>query len=320
MASKGNYAFHDFKPGQQEMALEVLRGLSAEHKSISPKYFYDARGSALFDQITDLDEYYVTRTEMSLFDAYLPEIAQRLGDNLCLIEYGSGSSLKIRKLLEAVTPDSYVPVDISNEHLQENARLLHADFPHLHLYPVCADFTQKVELPDAVANLTKVGFFPGSSIGNFEHRQAQQFLSNVRETVGLGGALLIGVDRKKSVKVLEDAYNDAAGVTAEFNLNVLAHINNELDADFQLDQFEHVARYNADEGCIQMFLQSNQAQQVTVAGVTVELSAGELLHTENSYKYDPDEFVSLAARAGFCEIAQWSDAQDWFTLFLLEGC
>ncbi len=320
MSSKGNYAFHDFKPPREDMAGEVLRGLTSEPKYISPKYFYDARGSALFDQITDLDEYYLTRTEMALFDQYLPEIARQLGSGLCLIEYGSGSSLKIRKLLEAITPSAYVPVDISNEHLQENARSLHADFPHLHLYPVCADFTQKVTLPDAVADLTKVGFFPGSSIGNFRPAEALEFLSNVRETVGLGGSLLVGVDRKKSVRVLEDAYNDAAGITAEFNLNVLAHLNDALSADFLLDQFEHLARYNADEGCIQMFLRSTRDQQVTVAGETVDIAALETLHTENSYKYEPAEFLELSRRAGFREQAHWSDPRDWFSLFLLHGC
>lgn len=301
------------------MAGEVLQGLASEPKYISPKYFYDARGSALFDQITDLDEYYLTRTEMWLFDSYLGDIAARLGEGLCVIEYGSGSSLKIRKLLEAVTPHAYVPVDISNEHLQDNARDLHADFPHLHVYPVCADFTQRFTLPIQVESLTKVGFFPGSSIGNFEPTEAKGFLANVRETVGLGGALLIGVDRKKSVHVLEDAYNDGLGITAAFNLNVLAHINEVLDADFQLQQFRHMARYNADEGCIQMFLQSTADQRVTVAGTTVEIARDEVLHTENSYKYHPEEFLALAAAAGFAEVAHWSDPKDWFSLYLLKG-
>jgi dimethylhistidine N-methyltransferase len=320
MSSKGRYAFHDFKPATADMAGEVLGGLAQEPKHISPKYFYDARGSELFDRITDLDEYYLTRTEMALFDRHLPQISRHLGDGLCLIEYGSGSSLKIRKLLEAITPEAYVPVDISNEHLQDNARSLHADFPELHVYPVCADFTQKIELPKEVANLTKVGFFPGSSIGNFVPGQAAKFLSNVRETVGLGGTLLIGVDRKKSVQVLESAYNDAEGVTAAFNLNVLAHLNSELAANFVLEKFEHLARYNAEQGCIQMFLRCTEDQQVTVAGEVIEIAAGEILHTENSYKYHRNEFIELAASAGFREEAHWSDEKDWFSLYLLEGC
>ena len=319
MSSKGSYAFHDFKPAAEDMVGEVLRGLASQPKYISPKYFYDARGSALFDRITELDEYYLTRTEMSLFEQYLPEISNRLGSDVCLIEYGSGSSLKIRKLLEAIAVQAYVPVDISNEHLQDNARVLHADFPNLNVYPVCADFTQRFTLPEQVSALTKVGFFPGSSIGNFDPAQAQHFLSNVREIVGVGGALLIGVDRKKTVSVLEDAYNDAAGVTAEFNLNVLAHINDALGADFLLENFQHLARYNADEGCIQMFLESTQDQQVTIAGQTMRIAELETLHTENSYKYHPHEFVELAAKAGFSEETHWSDPQQWFSLYLMQG-
>ena len=319
MSSKGSYAFHDFKPAAEDMAGEVLRGLTSQPKYISPKYFYDARGSALFDRITELDEYYLTRTEMSLFEQYLAEISDRLGGDVCLIEYGSGSSLKIRKLLEAIAVQAYVPVDISYDHLQDNARLLHADFPKLNVYPVCADFTQQFSLPEKVMALAKVGFFPGSSIGNFDPFQARQFLSNVREIVGVGGALLIGVDRKKSVSILERAYNDAAGVTAEFNLNVLAHINDALGADFVLENFQHLARYNADQGCIQMFLQSTRNQQVTVAGQTVHLAALETLHTENSYKYHPHEFTELAAKAGFGEVTHWSDPQQWFSLYLMKG-
>ncbi len=301
------------------MAQEVLHGLGSEPKFISPKYFYDARGSALFEEITELDEYYLTRTEMSLFDAHLEDMAGRLGESVCLIEYGSGNSRKIRKLLETVSPQAYVPVDISNEHLQENARALHADFPALHVYPVCADFTQPVAVPQEVDGLTRVGFFPGSSIGNFAPSEAHRFLTGVRETVGSGGALLIGVDRKKAVSVLEDAYNDARGVTAAFNLNALAHINARLQANFELDGFRHLARYNAEEGCIQMFLESRRDQVVSIAGETVHFAANETLHTENSYKYDKAEFVELAASAGFTAEAEWSDDQQWFSIFLLRG-
>ncbi len=301
------------------MAEEVLQGLGSEPKFISPKYFYDARGSALFEEITELDEYYLTRTEMGLFDTYLDDMAGSLGEGVCLIEYGSGNSRKIRKLLEAVSPEAYVPVDISNEHLQENARELHADFPALHVYPVCADFSLPVTVPPEVDELTRVGFFPGSSIGNFTPLEARRFLTGVRETVGSGGALLIGVDRKKVVSVLEDAYNDARGVTAAFNLNVLAHINSRLQADFELDGFRHLARYNAEEGCIQMFLESQRDQDVNVAGVTMHFAANERVHTENSYKYDRAEFIELAADAGFTAEAEWTDEQEWFSIFLLRG-
>jgi dimethylhistidine N-methyltransferase len=319
MSSKGSYAFLDNKPAQQEMAREILAGLKALPKTLSPKYFYDAQGSALFDRITQLDEYYLTRTEMALFDAHLNDIAEHLGGNVCLIEYGSGSSVKIRKLLQAVTPAAYVPVDISDEHLQANAQALHEDFPALNVLPVCADFTQRFELPDAVADMTKVGFFPGSSIGNFDPQGAQNFLQNVHATVGQGGALLVGVDRKKSVSVLEQAYNDKQGVTAAFNLNALSHINKELDANFQPQQFSHVASYNPKLGCIQMFLRSEVEQQVNIAGETIRFSKAEKLHTENSYKYDPDEFLALADRAGFSSLAQFSDSKQYFTLYLLQA-
>jgi len=320
MTNKGEYVFFDYKPQQANMASEVLKGLGSEPKFISPKYFYDQRGSELFERITELDEYYVTRTEMALFDDHLPDIARSLGRELCLIEYGSGSSMKIRKLLETISPKAYVPVDISGDHLQENARALHRDFPQLNVYPVCADITQHFALPPVTVGLSKVGFFPGSSIGNFEPRLAQKFLSTVRETTGVGGALIIGVDRKKPVEVLEDAYNDAEGVTAAFNLNVLRHINQALGADFDVRGFTHVARYNEDEGCIQMFLQSKRDQTVHVAGETIRIANGEILHTENSYKYDPDEFLNLASNAGFSQTAVWSDARDWFSLYLLQGC
>ncbi len=319
MSSKGNYAFHDFKPGASDMASEVLEGLTQQPKSLSPKFFYDAKGSALFEKITDLPEYYLTRTEMALFDQHLVDIAAHLEPNLCVVEYGSGSSLKIRKLLEALSPQAYVPVDISNEHLQDNAQRLYRDFPKLHVFPVCADFTQPFELPADVAQLAKLAFFPGSSVGNFEPSEAQTFLTHVRSNIGVDGYLLIGVDRKKAPNVLEAAYDDAAGVTAEFNLNVLAHLNDELDANFDLSQFRHVARYNEQLGCIQMFLQSRSSQQVEIAGEVIEFAAGEEIHTENSYKYHPNEFIDLAQKAGFGEVARYSDAQALFALYLLKA-
>jgi dimethylhistidine N-methyltransferase len=317
--ARGNYAFYDFKPAEYDVADEVLAGLSATPKFISPKYFYDEVGSALFERITQLDEYYITRTEMALFDQHLGAIAEHLGDEVCLIEYGSGSSLKIRKVLEAITPLAYVPVDISLDHLLHNAKGLHADYPTLHVYPVCADITQPFDLPEEVQQLDKVGFFPGSSIGNFDPHAAVDFLANVRACVGAGGYLLAGVDRKKSKAVLEQAYNDEQGVTAAFNLNVLAHLNAVLNADFALDQFRHVARYNEAAGCIQMFLQSGADQSVRVAGQTVTFTQGELIHTENSYKYSEAEFIELAGRAGFRPVEVWSDSQAWFSLYLLRG-
>lgn len=319
-AGPGDFAFYDFKPHATDMADEVLRGLSATPKMLSPKYFYDARGSALFEQITELEEYYPTRTEMGLFDQHLPEIGARLGHDVCVIEYGSGSSKKIRKVLESITPVAYVPVDISGEHLQANARRLYEDFPWIHMYPVCADMTQSFELPPPAAQHRLAGFFPGSSIGNFSKPDARQFLQHVRDTVGTDGALIIGVDRKKDPAVLEAAYNDAQGVTAQFNLNALEHINTALGTDFDTGAFEHRALYNEAKGCIQMFLESTRAQVVTLAGARIDIGAGERIHTENSYKYDPEEFLALAADAGFAQDGHWTDARDWFSLFLLRGC
>jgi dimethylhistidine N-methyltransferase len=315
----GNYQFFDFNPPSMDMAEEVMSGLTSDPKRLSPKYFYDAQGSALFEEITELAEYYLTRTEMALFDRILPQVSESLGSNTCLIEYGSGSSRKIRKLLEVISPKAYVPVDISKEHLVANARELHGDFPRLHVYPVCADITQSVALPAETADLKKVAFFPGSSIGNFDPQGAVDFLTNVHRTVGIGGDMLIGVDRKKATQIIETAYNDKQGVTAAFNLNALAHINSKLEADFELEHFSHTARYNEALGCIQMFLRSEKEQTVNLLSEQVKFTTGEELHTENSYKYHSEEFVELAGLASFRVVAEWSDERQWFSLFLLEA-
>lgn len=315
----GEFAFFDYEPPEADMASEVIAGLTEQPKRLSPKYFYDQRGSELFEAITELDEYYLTRTELALFDAHLTEAASLLGEDLCVVEYGSGSSVKIRKVLEAVHPRAYVPIDISQAHLKENAERLYADYPWLRVYPVCADFSQPLSLPPATADLQKVGFFPGSSIGNFEPEAACTFLKHVHAELGPGGALLIGVDRKKPVQVLLDAYNDAKGVTADFNLNMLTHINERLGATFNVEQFAHDARYNDVEGCIQMFLRSRSDQVVEVRGTQVHFDADEELHTENSYKFHPDEFLLIAAQAGFKKRRMWTDKNDWFSLFLLEA-
>lgn len=315
--ASGEFVFFDFEPEQGNMAAEVLAGLAQTQKALSPKYFYDSRGSELFERITELEEYYLTRTEMALFGSYLGDIAELTGRDVCLIEYGSGSSMKIRKLLEAVAPRAYVPIDISLEHLRANAWALHQDYPSLDVYPICADLTQPFELPQETDGLAKVGFFPGSSIGNFEPHQAQQFLQTVHATLGVGANLIIGVDRKKSRSVLEPAYNDQQGVTAEFNLNLLTHLNDKLGANFIVDQFSHDARYNEELGCIQMFLKSRCPQQVELLGECFQFAEDEELHTENSYKYDPHELSELARGAGFQMSAQWSDERDWFSLYLL---
>lgn len=315
----GRLEYFDLKPRTADMREEVLAGLARAPKYLSPKYFYDETGSELFEEITRLPEYYLTRTEMALFDAYLGDIADALGADVCLVEYGAGATLKIRKLLERVRPAAYVPVDISGDHLLAQARELHADYPWLDVFPTCADFTAPFPLPGPVAGLARVGFFPGSSIGNFTPEDAGSFLRNVHATLGSGGRLLVGIDRKKSRAVLEAAYNDSAGVTAAFNLNALEHLNRRLGADFDPGAFRHEAVYNEAEGCIQMFLVSQVAQTVRVAGRTFDFAEGEAIHTENSYKYHPHEFEALSRANGFEVDTWWTDEAERFALFLLVG-
>ncbi len=313
------YEFFDRAPTNAAMREEVVAGLSSASKYIAPKYFYDERGSALFEAITRLPEYYLTRTEMSLFDRHQAQIAQAMGSGGCVVEYGSGSSAKIRKLLENVQPQAYVPVDISRDHLKDSSRQLHIDFPWLQIFPVCADFTEDFALPDPVANLSKVGFFPGSSIGNISPDEVVGFLAKVARTLGVEGQLLVGVDTKKSTEKLEAAYNDSEGLTARFNTNLLRHLNQTLQADFVVEQFTHQARYNESEGCIQMFLESDVAQTANIGTAQFHFAAGETVHTENSYKYHPDEFAALAAEAGFRVKDMWIDERQWFGVYLLQA-
>jgi dimethylhistidine N-methyltransferase len=301
-----------------DVASEVVEGLSAAEKWISPKFFYDETGSRLFEAITEQPEYYLTRTELNIFDQHLEAIAESVGPGTCLVEYGSGSSLKIRKVLEKVAPDAYVPVDISGDHLVDMASNLAGDFPHLAIYPTCADFTNGFELPPAVKGMPKVGFFPGSSIGNFDPAAAKRFLEQVRITLGDGARLIIGVDLKKDVEVLEAAYNDDAGVTARFNLNLMTHLGELLDADLDPSRYRHRAIYDPTLGAIQMYLDVVETHAVTIGGVPIEFDAGEAVHTENSFKYDADEFLELAATAGFSETDRWLDERDWFAVFVLQ--
>ena len=315
------YQFFDLQPPSADMLREVLTGLASQPKYIAPKYFYDERGSKLFEAITRLPEYYLTRTELGLLDRCLPDIRDALGGGSCLVEYGAGSSLKIRRLLDRLRPAAYLPVDISRRHLEQTAAELHSDYPWLRVYPTCADLTEPLTLPPLVGNYEKVGFFPGSSIGNFEPDAARRFLRNVVASLGTGAHLLIGVDRKKDRRVLEAAYNDAAGVTSAFNLNVLQHLNDVLAADFDPGAFRHRASYNEEQGCIQMFLESQAEQTVRLngTGTDIAFARGESVHTENSYKYDLDEFLELAAAAGFACRASWSDPEDYFSLILLRA-
>ena len=318
-APQAEYRFFDLLPPPSAMLDEVIAGLSGQPKRIAPKFFYDERGSRLFEAITRLPEYYLTRREMSLFDVCLPEIRGLIGVGGCLVEYGSGSSVKTHRLLEDLRPRAYLPLDISKRHLGQTAQALHADYPGLSVYPTCVDITAPFELPEVVAGLDKLGFYPGSSIGNFEPDDAQAFLRQVAATLGAGGHLLIGVDRKKDIEVLEAAYNDSAGVTAEFNLNILRHLNSALATEIDPGGFRHRAAYNEESGCVQMFLESLRDQSSRVDGRIIEFAQGELVHTENSYKYGYEQFARLAEGGGFKVAASWSDPDTHFTLFLLQA-
>ena len=307
------------KPDRPDMAAEVLRGLRSARKSIPPKYFYDAAGSKLFDAITELPEYYPTRTEIGILQASQAAIGRRIAAGGALVEYGSGSSVKVRLLLDACQPAAYVPVDISKEHLARSARTIFDDYPALSVYPTCADYTKPFELPPPVRALPPLAFFPGSSIGNFEPQEADGFLAGIAALVGAGGHLVIGVDAKKEPAVLERAYNDAAGVTAAFNRNLLRHVNAALGADFEPAAFDHRAVYNATAGRIEMYLDARCDQVVAIGGETVAFARGEALHTENSYKYAPDEFIAKAAASGFDCVDAWLDRRRYFMVLLLRA-
>jgi dimethylhistidine N-methyltransferase len=289
-------------------AADVLEGLTAKPKRLSPKYFYDLAGSALFERITQLPEYYPTRCELAILQKEAPAIASLFPPGCALIEFGSGSSRKARILLgAAASVEAYVPVDISGDFLQQDVVQLRRDFPHLAVYPLVADFTQKFDMPPPIAKLPRVGFFPGSTIGNFEQHEASGFLRHAGDMLGAGAMLVIGVDLVKDTKILCRAYNDAEGVTAKFNLNLLARINRELGADFNLATFEHHAFYNSAHNRIEMHLASTKRQRVRVNGATFNFRAGETIHTENSYKYTIESFQALARGAGWSPIESWTD-------------
>jgi dimethylhistidine N-methyltransferase len=289
-------------------ATEVLAALLAKPKRLPAKYFYDLPGSALFERITQLPEYYPTRCELALLRDNAPAIASLFPPSCALFEFGAGSSKKARILLgAAATVEAYVPVDISGDFLQQDATQLRRDFPRLAVHPVIADFTVGFEVPAPLARLPRVGFFPGSTIGNFEHHEAVRFLRHAGETLGEGAVLVIGVDLIKDVSVLCPAYNDAEGVTAKFNLNLLARINRELGANFDLAAFEHHACYNRDRNRIEMHLASLKRQKVRVNGKTINFRLGETIHTENSYKYTIEGFQALAQGAGWRSMKVWSD-------------
>jgi dimethylhistidine N-methyltransferase len=296
----------------------VIAGLSLPQKALPPKYFYDARGSRLFEAICRLKEYYPTRSELALTRAGIKGIARFARQGSTLIEYGSGASTKSRLLIEALRPSTYIPVDISGDALRNAAAQLRRRFPWLAIRAVHGDFTQPLKIPmDAGArpfSSRRVVYFPGSTIGNLTPQEAHAFLRMTRGQVGLSGAMLVGVDLKKDANVLHAAYNDAKGVTAAFNLNLLARINRELGADFRLRRFRHYAFYNPARGRIEMHLVSLVSQSVNVGNHRFGFAAGESIHTENSYKYSVDEFRALAQSAGFRGEKVWLDPKGLFSL------
>ncbi len=309
--------FYDFHPAVDDIRAEVLEGLNRKPKQIPPKYFYDQRGSRLFDAITELPEYYPTRTELAILEDRGQAIADFLGDNSVLVELGSGSSHKIRVLLDALQPAAYVPVDISRDHLLDSAEALARDYPDLEVHAACTDYSDDFQLPELPEALSRVAFFPGSSIGNFEPRDARTLLRRVGRHLGMDGKLLIGVDLKKDNEILHAAYNDKQQITAAFNLNLLRRLNRELDADFDLEQFSHHAFFNEPAGRVEMHLVSGADHRVNVAGQPIDFKAGESVHTENSYKYSVDEFQLLAADSGFVAEKVWTDENGLFSVHCL---
>lgn len=312
-----NVVFQDQQPAPTQSRAELLAGLKMEQKRVNPKYFYDARGSQLFEQITQQQEYYPTRTEMAILADYAAEIANHCGEDCVLIEPGSGNSEKVRLLLDSIQPAAYVPVDISAEFLYEAAVKLGREFPWLSIHAICADFAERWQDRTELPAGRRVVFYPGSTIGNMEPKDAQAFLSGLRQWIGSDGGILIGVDLHKSEALLNAAYNDAKGVTAEFNLNILNSVNKLVDADFSEQAFSHRAFYNTDLKRIEMHLVSKEPQTVEVNGSRIRFDRGETLHTENSYKYSLQGFSSLCDAAGLALEKSWLDENQLFSVHYL---
>jgi dimethylhistidine N-methyltransferase len=307
---------HDRIPSVDQFRADVLRGLRARPKELPCKYFYDEAGSRLFDRITELPEYYLTRTELAIMRQSAREMAACLGPECLLLEYGSGSSIKTPWLLEQLPePAAYVPIEIAESHLRQSAARLAARFPRIEVVPVCADFTQPVPLPRlAVRYRRRAVYFPGSTIGNFTPEEATQLLRQTARLVGPGGALLLGADLKKDPRVIDAAYNDSQGITAAFNRNLLVRINRELGADFPVERFWHHAFYHPGEGRIEMHLVSQRDQCVHLGSERITFREGESIRTEYSYKYSLADLRALAAVAGFEVRRVWSDAERYFTV------
>lgn len=297
----------------------ILQGLKSEQKFINPKYFYNHHGSKLFEQITELDEYYPTRTERKILQSRANDIAQLIEPNSLIVEPGAGSCKKIEYLLEALHPSVYVPQDVSAEFLKQSAQRLSNEYPWLDVVPVASDFSDPIEIPERLQDLRKYAFYPGSTIGNFEPEEALTFLKQMRQLVGNTGGMILGVDLHKDDDILHAAYNDKKGITAEFNLNTLAHINEILDATFNISEFEHVALYNSQQQRIEMYLKSLKNSTYDVLGETVTFEKGELVHTEHSYKYSIEGIAALAQDSGFLLKHSWTDNKDLFSVNYLQA-
>lgn len=298
----------------------LIAGLSQQPKTISPKYFYDETGSALFDEITTLPEYYLTRTELGIMRAHIDEMSALVGRQASLIEFGSGSSLKTQLLLEHLEDlAAYVPVDISEEHLLASQHRVRKAYPHIDVLPVVADFTRPFSLPNPTTTpVRNVVYFPGSTIGNFEYDDATDLLRVMHQEAGDGGALLIGVDLQKDPDVIHAAYNDSAGVTARFNLNMLRHLNREFGSNFNLESFDHRATYRPEEGRVAVELVSLRKQVVQMGAAAIRIDADEAILTEYSHKYTLDGFADMAALAGFSVERVWTDPEQWLSVQFLE--
>lgn len=315
---QNRFEFHDHEPKLESLRDAVIEGLSKDPKAIHCKFFYDGRGAQLFEEICTLDEYYPTRTEIGLLKRNAEEIAALAGPNRHLIEFGSGASVKVRILLDALdSPKSYVPIDISKEALLDAAQEVAREFENVPVVAVCADYTEPLQLPE-LGEGPRLGFFPGSTIGNFTPEESVGFLSTAAQVLD-GGALLIGVDLKKDETTLNAAYNDARGVTAEFNRNLLHRINRELGGNFDPDGFQHSAVYREEKGCVETHLVCERPQTVELCGKSFPFEAGDRIHTENSHKYTVGEFQALARDGGFTPRRVWTDPDDLFSIHYLDA-
>lgn len=310
----------DQTPEHAEAMRGLLQGLCRSDKWISSIYFYDAHGSVLFDRITELPEYYLTRTEIAIMRRHGADMADAIGPRALVIEPGSGAGEKIRLLLRALAdPVAYVPVEIAREHLRNSAEALMKDFPEIEVLPVWADFTQSLDIPEPSRKEDRrIVYFPGSTLGNFEPDDAVALLRNFAEMVGAGGAALVGVDLAKDAALIEPAYNDEGGVTAAFNLNMLAHLNRRFGADFNPENFRHEAFYNPGEGRIEMHLRSLRDQEVHVGGEAISIRRDESIHTESSYKYSDERLAALVEMGGFRLVETWKDPEQMFSVRYLE--